>query len=81
VRHGSAIREATCALKFETIEPAEVRVRFYPGTAIINGSTQIFGRFVDAPFTAHSRYTHVYFQEESQWRLASAQGTAIDPDV
>jgi ketosteroid isomerase-like protein len=68
-------------LKFETIEPAEVRVRLYPGTAIITGSTQIFGRFGDVPFTAHSRYTNVYVQQESQWRLASAQGTPIDPDV
>jgi hypothetical protein len=68
------------SLKFETIEPAEVRVRLYPGTAIVTGRTQMYGRFGDVPFAARSRYTHVYVQEESQWRLASAQGTPIAPD-
>jgi hypothetical protein len=43
-------------LKFETIEPSEVRLRLY-------------------------RYTHVYIQQEAEWRLASAQGTPIEPDL
>jgi hypothetical protein len=68
-------------LKFETIEPSEVHVRRYPGAAIITGRTEMHGWFADAPFAAHSRYTHVYVQQQSQWRLASAQGTPIHPDV
>jgi ketosteroid isomerase-like protein len=67
------------ALQFESIEPSDFRVRRYPGTAIITGRTQMYGRFGDAPFAVHSRYTHVYVQLQSQWRLASAQGTAIQP--
>jgi Domain of unknown function (DUF4440) len=67
------------ALQFESIEPSDVRVRLYPGTAIVTGSTRMYGRFGDAPFTAHSRYTHVYIQQQSQWRLVAAQGTAIQP--
>jgi ketosteroid isomerase-like protein len=69
------------ALRFETIEPAEIRLRFYGDTAIATGRTHMYGRFWDVPFTAHSRYAHVYVRQESQWRLASAQGTPIEPDV
>ncbi len=69
------------ALRFETIEPAEIRLRFYGDTAIATGRTHMYGRFGDVPFTAHSRYAHVYVRQESQWRLASAQGTPIEPDV
>jgi ketosteroid isomerase-like protein len=69
------------ALKFESIEPSEVRVRLYPGTAIVTGRTQMFGRFGEAPFVVRSRYTHVYVHQQSQWRLASAQGTPIALDA
>jgi ketosteroid isomerase-like protein len=68
-------------LKFETIEPSEVRLRLYGDAAITTGRTHMYGRFGDVPFTAHSRYTHVYVQQKSAWRLASAQGTPIEPDV
>ena len=68
-------------LKFETIEPSEVRLRLYRATAIVTGRTHMYGRFGDVPFTAHSRYTHVYIQQQAEWRSASAQGTPIEPDV
>jgi hypothetical protein len=68
-------------LKFETIEPSEVRLRLYRAAAIVTGRTHMYGRFGDVPFTAQSRYTHVYIQREAKWRLASAQGTPIEPDV
>jgi hypothetical protein len=47
-------------LKFEAIDRHEEYRRFYQDTAIITGRTQIRGRFEDQPFSAHSRYTHVY---------------------
>jgi Domain of unknown function (DUF4440) len=68
-------------LKFETIKPSGVRLRLYRATAIVTGRTNMYGRFGDVPFTAHSRYTHVYIPQEANWRLASAQGTPIEPDV
>ncbi len=66
-------------LKFEAIDPAEEHLRLYQSTAIITGRTQMRGRFEDEPFTVHSRYTHVYVQQKSQWHLVSAQGTPIAP--
>jgi ketosteroid isomerase-like protein len=64
-------------LTFEAIDPAAVRVRVYPTTAIVTGRTQMRGRFDGTPFHASSRYTHVYVQQQGSWRLASAQGTQI----
>jgi hypothetical protein len=64
-------------LKFEAIQPAESQVRRYGITAVITGRTQMSGRFGERPFTASSRYTHVFVKEQSQRRLVSAQGTQI----
>ena len=64
-------------LHFETIEPAEVRVRRYGGAAVVTGRTEMAGRFGEEPFSARSRYTHVYAEIDGIWRLASAQGTPI----
>ena len=66
-------------IKFESIEPAENRVRFYPPTAIITGRSQMKGQLGDAPFSASSRYTHVFVDQQGEWRLATAQGTQILP--
>src|SRR6266481_7177935 len=66
-------------IKFESIEPAENRVRLYQTTAIITGRTQMKGKLGDAPFAASSRYTHVFVDQLGDWRLATAQGTQISP--
>ena len=66
-------------IKFESIEPADNRVRLYQTTAIITGRTQMKGQLGDAPFAASSRYTHVFVDQRGEWRLATAQGTQISP--
>jgi len=35
------------------------------------------GRIGEMPFSANSRYTHVYLEQQGRWRLFSAQGTPI----
>jgi len=64
-------------LKFKAIQPVESQVRLYGITAVITGRTEMSGRFGETPFTASSRYTHVFIREHSQWRLVTAQGTEI----
>ena len=64
-------------LKFEKIKPLGSRVRFYEGTALVTGSTEMSGRFGDATFSVVSRYTHVYARSRDRWHLVSAQGTPI----
>ena len=67
-------------LRFEAIEVVAWRVRRYGDTAIVTGETRMRGRFGEAGWAAHSRYTHVYVQKDDRWRLASAQGTQIAAD-
>jgi ketosteroid isomerase-like protein len=64
-------------LKFESIEPADVRVRSYAGTAIVTGRTKMRIKFQETGAEVHSRYTHVYVTVDGQWRLAAGQGTPI----
>ena len=63
--------------KFESIEPSETRVRRFESTAIVNGRTEMRGRFGESVFAVRSRYTHVYVEQQGRLRLASAQGTQI----
>jgi hypothetical protein len=67
-------------LQFEAIEPLNPRMRLYEATAVINGETQMRGRYGEIPFTVRSRYTHVYVEQEGRWRLVAAQGTQISAD-
>lgn len=66
-------------LNFEAIEPVETRARLYGRTAVITGRTQMRGRFEQTPFTVHSRFTHVFIEQQGRWRLVAAQGTQIAP--
>jgi len=84
VLNGSEITRSTLLavlesgqLKFEAIEAAEARVRFYPGVAVVNGRTKMSCRYQEASITVASRYTHVYTWQQEQWRLVAAQGTQI----
>jgi ketosteroid isomerase-like protein len=60
-------------LRFVSIAPAEVRVRSFGATSIVNGRTEMQMSFQGAPLSARSRYTHVFVDG----RLVSAQGTPI----
>jgi ketosteroid isomerase-like protein len=64
-------------VEFEAIEPGENRVRAYHTTAIVTGRTEMKGRMGDTPFALSSRYTHVFVEQEGEYRLVTAQGTQI----
>lgn len=66
-------------VKFETIEPGDQLVRLYSPTIVITGRTQMKGTFGGDPFAVESRYTHVYVNQDGEWRLVAAQGTKISP--
>lgn len=69
-------------LRFDTIEPdaSEILLRRYGLTVIVVGRTRMHGSFDGAPFSARSRYTHVFVEDDGRWRLASSQGTPIVGD-
>ena len=64
-------------LTFEAIDVVDSRIRRYGTAAVVTGQTRMRGRFGDQAFSAHSRYTHVYVEQEGRWRLVAAQGTQI----
>jgi hypothetical protein len=68
-------------LQFAAIEPLNPRMRLYGKTAVINGQTQMSGQFGEMPFTVKSRYTHVYVDQQGQWRMVVAQGTQISAEL
>ncbi len=76
---GPAMRDVVAGgqLVFESIERIDSRVRAYGSAAIVTGQTRMRGRYQQQPWSAHSRYTHVYVRGDDGWRLASAQGTPI----
>lgn len=67
-------------LCFDAIDVVSSRVRTYGSTAVVTGETRMRGRFGDAGWSAHSRYAHVFVEQDGRWRLASAQGTQIAGD-
>ena len=64
-------------LRFESIEPVDIRLRSYVGTAIVSGRTKMQIKFQGTGVEVHSRYTHIYVAIDGQWRLAAGQGTPI----
>jgi ketosteroid isomerase-like protein len=72
----AAVRDGV--IGFDSIDVEERATRSYGyDTAVIVGSTRMSGTFAGAPFSVHSRYTHVFVLQDSCWRLANAQGTQI----
>jgi ketosteroid isomerase-like protein len=64
-------------VRFESIEPAERRVRQYGEAAIVTGRTAMRIRAGDEPVMVQSRYSLVFVRAAGQWRFVSAQGTPI----
>lgn len=72
---------ASSQARFESIDPTEVRVRRYGGTAVVTGRTEMRVRLGESLFALSSRYTHIYVEHHDRWRMVAAQGTRIvDPD-
>ena len=68
---------ASRQVSFDVIEPADVRVREYGDTAVINGRTTMMLTAGGDAVQLKSRYTHVYIRQGEGWVFVSAQGTPI----
>jgi ketosteroid isomerase-like protein len=64
-------------LKFLSIVPDEIQVRFYNESAVVTGRTEMNVRYMGQELTVQSRFTHVYQKSERAWRMVAAQGTPI----
>jgi ketosteroid isomerase-like protein len=68
---------ASGAVRFDRVEPSERLVRKRPGTAVVTGRVRTSGASAGIPFSADSRFTHVFSDAGGGWKLMSAQGTPI----
>src|SRR5207253_7318077 len=62
-------------LKFESIVLSDNHARLYGGTTVVVGCTEMRMRFEQTVVSVHSRYTHIYVEDQGGWRMVSAQGT------
>jgi ketosteroid isomerase-like protein len=67
-------------VRFERIEVFESRARLYGNVAVVTGRTEMEGQGAGQPWSARSRYTHVFVEQQGRWRLVAAQGTRIAGD-
>jgi len=67
-------------VRFERVEVLESRARLYGNVAVITGRTEMAGQGGGQPWSARSRYTHVFVEQQGRWRLVAAQGTRIAGD-
>lgn len=78
----SALLEAVGqgVVSFERIEVLDSRERRYGNVAVVTGRTEMAGQGGGQAWSARSRYTHVFVQQQGRWRLVAAQGTRIAGD-
>jgi len=69
---------ASRQVRFVALDVVERHVRRYGESAVVVGRTAMLGDVDGEPFSAASRYTHVFARTPAgEWQLVSAQGTPI----
>jgi Domain of unknown function (DUF4440) len=70
-----AIRNRT--LVYESIAPADVRVRVYDGLALAMGRSEMRVRTASGVSSFEIRFTEVYVRKEGHWLLTAWQATRL----
>jgi ketosteroid isomerase-like protein len=65
------------ALKYQTIEPRELKVRVFGTTAIITGAAHITAVSKGQPVDNQLRYTDVWVLRDGRWQMVSWQSTRL----
>ena len=64
-------------LKFKKIEPADVQVRVYGKTALINGTAKLAVVSDGHPKDVNIRFTDVWVSRAGQWQMVAWQSTKL----
>jgi len=67
------------ALKYESIEPADLKVRVYGTTAVITASAAITSVSKGQTQNNKLRYTDVWVLRDGRWQMVGWQSTKIVP--
>lgn len=74
----AAVETGLVVFKTIDVDASDTIVRLYGGVAIVVGRTRMTMTAPDgSTVEAASRYSHVFATDGDEWRLVSAQGTAI----
>ena len=65
------------ALKYQTIEPREMKVRVYGDTAVITAAAHITAISNGQPVDNQLRYTDVWVLRDGRWQMVSWQSTRM----
>lgn len=68
---------ATGAIRYQVIEPRELRVRRDGDVAIINGRIGVEGAAGGRPASMQLVYLDVYVRRDGRWQLAAWQSTQV----
>ena len=72
-------RRKTGAVKYESIEPRDTKVRVYGDTAIVNSLASLKGTSDGKPVIGNFRTTFVYVKQKGSWKQVSFQTTQVAP--
>jgi hypothetical protein len=64
-------------LQFKKIEPADLQVRVYATTAVINGTAKISVVSEGQPKDVHIRFTDVWVSHAGRWQMVAWQSTKL----
>ena len=67
------------ALKYESYEVAERKIRVYGNTAVVNDVASVKGLIASAPFSGDFRITWVWVKLDGNWQIVSRQITKMPP--
>ena len=65
------------ALKYESIEPSETKVRLYGSTAIVTGKAQLKINNQGESLSFALKFTGVYTKRDGHWQLVAYQSTRL----
>jgi ketosteroid isomerase-like protein len=64
-------------LQFKKIEPADLQVRVYGTTAVINGTAKLSVVSDGQPKEVHARFTDVWVSHGGRWQMVAWQSTKL----
>lgn len=66
-------------LEIDPYTVEDFKIRIYGDAAVLNGRTDMTGRYAGKPFRTHYRYTDVYVRDptDGRWRVVQVQTTAV----
>jgi ketosteroid isomerase-like protein len=66
-------------LKFQSLEPSDVKVRVYGNTAVATGTSTVKGTYKGSDISAMYRFTDTWVKRNGKWQAVASQGTKVQP--